>query len=863
MDLQELTAFAVFGSYFVLIFLSFALVFRSILVGSNVRSLLQGRAFFFLRTAVGALLCTWYFMVQFLAWSYDDFARRNTASLGQWLVHTPLFEQAWTVVCTGRAHWWWSSWICTWTIIFTAIVWTESGRRGIKYPYAYMLLGQLVAMSVATSLFITAMCLHPRIRATPRTVPMYIALPLVMAFIPTFLLPRHVGTDSFMSSLLWLHGALLLPLTSSATSKIAVNAKARVPLTTLYTAMLGVAAAVHVPATRRLLASIRSKSLMVTLYNTAFSHPAQGSISLDVVWVALILVAWFVLSGPLVLRLTKGTAVAAIAGTAIIRHTGVNWVLVGSIVPILTLLGFGLTAMGLSKLRATNLIKRKNLLEKMGMPESTLVPGTENRPPSVTGSKLVVGFWHPYCNAGGGGERVLWTAVRHLQRTEKDLLVLVYSGDVPAASKEEILTKVKTRFSIELDASRLHFVPLPSRHLVSDNYWRRFTLLGQSLGSIVLAWEGLCGSEGLWGDIFIDSMGYAFTFPFARLIAGSDLSLGAYVHYPTVSADMVKRVQERSAGGVENAGASKSWLRTQVKLVYYYIFTSLYSVSLLFSQHIMTNSSWTQAHIQSLLTAGRSSYLASFLLKDESAMRKMEESKQARLEDRAQCEVVYPPCDTTEFAKLGSLEKRKRELVSLAQFRPEKDHAKQLYALEVLFENYPQYRKGPEKITLAMMGGARDAKDEERLLRLRQLAVRLEVHENVEFIANAPYPEIVRRLGAASIGLNTMMDEHFGISVVEFMAAGLIPIVHASAGPLMDIVVPYDGRRTGFQATDAESFAEAIHAALSLSGKDGLIMRKTAREAAVRKFSEAEFEKGWEKGWMRLKRFAQDAKQRA
>ena len=36
---------------------------------------------------------------------------------------------------------------------------------------------------------------------------------------------------------------------------------------------------------------------------------------------------------------------------------------------------------------------------------------------------------------------------------------------------------------------------------------------------------------------------------------------------------------------------------------------------------------------------------------------------------------------------------------------------------------------------------------------------------------NASFPEIVRRLGGASIGLNTMKDEHFGISVVEFMVS--------------------------------------------------------------------------------------------
>lgn len=88
------------------------------------------------------------------------------------------------------------------------------GRRGITYPYAYMLLGQLVAMSVATSLFLVALSLHPRIHPSPRTIPLYIALPLVMAFVPIYFLPQDVGTGRFMKMLLWLHGALFLVLTS-------------------------------------------------------------------------------------------------------------------------------------------------------------------------------------------------------------------------------------------------------------------------------------------------------------------------------------------------------------------------------------------------------------------------------------------------------------------------------------------------------------------------------------------------------------------------------------------------------------------------------------------------------------------------
>lgn len=34
---------------------------------------------------------------------------------------------------------------------------------------------------------------------------------------------------------------------------------------------------------------------------------------------------------------------------------------------------------------------------------------------------------------------------------------------------------------------------------------------------------------------------------------------------------------------------------------------------------------------------------------------------------------------------------------------------------------------------------------------------------------NEPYARILELLGEASIGVNTMVDEHFGINVVEFM----------------------------------------------------------------------------------------------
>ena len=175
----------------------------------------------------------------------------------------------------------------------------------------------------------------------------------------------------------------------------------------------------------------------------------------------------------------------------------------------------------------------------------------------------------------------------------------------------------------------------------------------------------------------IDTMGYALTFPFVRLTGGPGVTIGAYVHYPTVSTDMVKRVKARTAG-VEDGGAAKSRLRTQIKLMYvnsthradgryYKIFTSLYATSLLFSEEVMTNSSWTQAHITNLLNKGRNSFLASLLLMDDRT--REIRAKNGEIDPKAGCRVAFPPCDTEGLQGLGKLGDRKRELVSLAQFR--------------------------------------------------------------------------------------------------------------------------------------------------------------------------------------------------
>lgn len=99
---------------------------------------------------------------------------------------------------------------------------------------------------------------------------------------------------------------------------------------------------------------------------------------------------------------------------------------------------------------------------------------------------------------------------------------------------------------------------------------------------------------------------------------------------------------------------------------------------------------------------------------------------------------------------------------------------------------------------MILAGSVRNGGDEERVRKLRELAMELEIEvscvgrltsftsdlalvlaeidsypsqDNVEFAVNVPFSELIALFGKACVGLHTMVDEHFGITVVEFMVS--------------------------------------------------------------------------------------------
>ncbi|VDC03397.1 unnamed protein product [Peniophora sp. CBMAI 1063] len=157
-----------------------------------------------------------------------------------------------------------------------------------------------------------------------------------------------------------------------------------------------------------------------------------------------------------------------------------------------------------------------------------------------------------FSNAGGGDERVLWTAVAHMQRTEPSIANVAYSGDVDAIKKEVRIARVNAHLDIILDPDTLPFVFLRSCRYMEDASRPRFTLLAQSLSSMHFDWGAL---SYVIPDLFIDTMEYAFVFHVAAGLAG--VPVGAYVRYPTTSMDMLARVQGRQES-VTNSDAIAS-----------------------------------------------------------------------------------------------------------------------------------------------------------------------------------------------------------------------------------------------------------------------------------------------------------------
>jgi alpha-1,2-mannosyltransferase len=335
-----------------------------------------------------------------------------------------------------------------------------------------------------------------------------------------------------------------------------------------------------------------------------------------------------------------------------------------------------------------------------------------------------------------------------------------------------------------------------------------FTLLFQSLGSMVLGFEALIKFQP---DIYIDTMGYAFTYPIFKYIGNSRVS--SYTHYPTISTDMLKRVANRTLTYNNKSHVAKNPFFTWAKLSYYRLFASLYGMTGRCAESVMVNSTWTENHINNIWNIPLKTHR------------------------------VYPPCEVTHLKDIQHVPNSdgKVYILSVGQYRPEKDHPlilQSLYELRNMLEDDEELW---DRIHLIFVGSCRNDEDNERVKNLRDFSKHLALDEHVEFKVNASYQELIQCYQKSLIGIHAMWNEHFGISVVELMAAGLLMIANRSGGPKMDIIETAEASRTGYLADDPEDYAKAILTVLYNTKDENNKIRNAAR-ASVERFSEKEFE---------------------
>lgn len=79
---------------------------------------------------------------------------------------------------------------------------------------------------------------------------------------------------------------------------------------------------------------------------------------------------------------------------------------------------------------------------------------------------------------------------------------------------------------------------------------------------------------------------------------------------------------------------------------------------------------------------------------------------------------------------------------------------------------------------------------------LQAVVKKLGVDDRVKFYPNASAEQKIALLKRAKIYLHTMIGEHFGISIVEAMALGCVPVVHNSGGMVEFVPAQYRYQNT-------------------------------------------------------------------
>ena len=151
-----------------------------------------------------------------------------------------------------------------------------------------------------------------------------------------------------------------------------------------------------------------------------------------------------------------------------------------------------------------------------------------------------------------------------------------------------------------------------------------------------------------------------------------------------------------------------------------------------------------------------------------------------------ECQIIYPPVDVNKFSSIGDKE---NIILAVGRF----DNILNFKKQDVLIEAYKQLNQPKWKLVLA--GGSMEAPEHNHYLKYLQ---NLASGYNIEFVINSDFSSLQKIYSQSKIfwhaagfgedeNLHPEHTEHFGMTTVEAMASGIVPLV-VSKGGLPEIV---------------------------------------------------------------------------
>jgi glycosyltransferase involved in cell wall biosynthesis len=181
--------------------------------------------------------------------------------------------------------------------------------------------------------------------------------------------------------------------------------------------------------------------------------------------------------------------------------------------------------------------------------------------------------------------------------------------------------------------------------------------------------------------------------------------------------------------------------------------------------------------------------------------------------------VVYPPVDVENFQSLYRRKERENLVVTISRFRPGKN-----------LEAIPTIAKHVDARFVII--GQSDQASASTINAVRVLAKKLKVQNRVQLLTNEPRSVLREQLSNAKVLLHTQFFEAFGISVVEAMASGCVPIVPDVGGPWLDILDQEQGRY-GYAYRSPKDAAETIGLLMEDEGLRREVVSRAYRRAEV------------------------------